>query len=107
MVISPSQSRAVLHVHSPFFLITCSLECFFQSRAVLDALTIRRLGFLIAENDDAVSTAASHLVQTVIVSVTELEKFRNERDKHETERKGNFAAKMRPYPNISEKIGII
>ena len=51
------------------------------------------------------STAASHLVQTVILAVTDIEKYRNERDKHENERRNNITFKAPPYPNICQKIG--
>jgi len=44
-------------------------------------------------------------MRKIIESVTDIDNIKGEREKYETKRKGDPAAKMRPFPFIWEKIG--
>lgn len=56
------------------------------------------------EDDDQISTAMANVLQTILLTVTELEKFRKERDAHEAERKRDPNKKLRPWIHIHDKI---
>jgi len=68
-------------------------------------MSLKKICAYIAHDDEEISTAMAHVLQTVINSVTGLEKLKKDRDAYEDERKANPSSKMRPFPFLSEKIG--
>ena len=48
----------------------------------------------------------AHVLRNIINSVTDLEKWKAEREKHEEARK-DVSCKLRPYPFLSEKMGTL
>jgi hypothetical protein len=53
---------------------------------------------------EELSTAATHVLKSIIESITGIKHIREERDKYEAKRKADPAAKMRPFPFCCEKI---
>ena len=78
---------------------------FFQARAIMDEVTLKKICFWIAEKSNDLSTAAAHLLQNILVSLTHIEEIRKEKEKYEADRKADVTSKLRPYPFIAEKLG--
>jgi len=74
--------------------------------AILEQMTLKKLCSVISLDHEELSTAAAHLMRKIIESVTGIENIKTEREKHEVKRKADPAAKLRPFPFISEKIGM-
>jgi len=84
------------------FLVTvCS-----QANAILDTLSLKIICIYIGNEMEDVSTAMAHVLRNIINSVTDLEKWKAEREKHDEARK-DVSCKLRPYPFLSEKMGTL
>ena len=76
-----------------------------QALQVINQLTLKKTLSLIGYDNNDLSTASSHLLKTVIESITDLEHINDERTKYEAKRKADPASRMKPFPFIWEKIG--
>jgi len=75
-----------------------------QALAICNQLGIRKMIAYISSEDDQLSTAMTHVLQNILNSITDLENIKKEREKHETTRKSDPSAKLRPFPFVFEKI---
>ncbi len=56
---------------------------------------------------EELSTAMTHCLQNILNAISELEKFKAEREKHEARRKACPGDRLRAYPFLWEKLGKI
>ncbi|KAK2185884.1 hypothetical protein NP493_219g00021 [Ridgeia piscesae] len=78
-------------------------NCKKRANAILDTLSLKIICIYIGNEMEDVSTAMAHVLRNIINSVTDLEKWKAEREKHDEARK-DVSCKLRPYPFLSEKM---
>jgi len=76
-----------------------------QAIAILEQVTMKKICLMIGLNVEELSTAASHVLKTIIESITNVKHIVEERDKYEAKRKSDPGAKLRPFPFVYQKIG--
>lgn len=75
-----------------------------RSLNVYDLITLQRIMKIISFDDEEVSTAMTNILQNILISISDIENIRIERDKYEAYRKSDLNNKERPFPWIAEKI---
>ena len=59
------------------------------------------------QDDDALSAASANVLQNIIMTITRIEAIKKERDAHEEKRRKEPDSRLRPFVNISDRIGEI
>ena len=77
-----------------------------QAKTILDQVSLKLICIYMGNEIEDISMAMAHVLRNIISSTSNLEKWKAEREKHETARK-EISSKLRPYPFLSEKIGTI
>ena len=72
--------------------------------SIFDEVGIKKICIYIGQDDEQISTAMANVMQTVLLSVTSLDKLRKERDAHEAERLGDRNKRMLPWITVDDKI---
>lgn len=72
----------------------------------MQQVTLKKIFYMIGCNTEELSTASTHVLKSIIESITQIKNIRQERDKYEAKRKADPAAKMRPFPFCWLKIGM-
>lgn len=57
-------------------------------------------------DNDEISTAMAHVLQTMVTAVTDLDRIRKERDAHEDKRKKEPNLRLRPFFHVYDQIGM-
>ena len=71
----------------------------------MEGITLNKICAYLGADSDDLSTAMAHVLQSIINSISGLERLKADREKHEAERKADVNNKARPYLFLSEKIG--
>jgi hypothetical protein len=77
-----------------------------QSLAVLREFTVKRVCVYMGSESADLSLAVTHMLRNILLAVTDLDKIKEDRDKHEKARKMDRSTNMRPWFQVYDRIGM-